>query len=227
MAVFKSGRGYAAKPVRPAFGVPWSERGTGTGSFSRGPVAGASQAQAPRPGLPIDPFHEAAAGIANRNLSSTLAQVQYQRGQLGQTYGLGVDPSGNVFDDVTNPYSRAATLQKMHDRAVRGTQTTMAARGQLYAGSLQNAQNANAEQNLRGRDAMIREFMAAQAQLKQQELAAGNAHADAMTAANAERVMRALAQRPDPASVPAVPAPRPVTPPAPVKKRKPVKGRRP
>lgn len=229
MAAFKSGRGYAAKPkATGAFGVPWSERGTGTGTFSRGPTPPASPAQAAGSGHTIDPFYDAAVGAANRNLSAGLAGLQHQRGQLGQTYGLGINAQGVVFDDVTNPYSRAATLQKAHDQAVRGTQTGMASRGQLYAGSMQNAQNQNAVQRVASRDAMIREFMAAQASIKQQELAAGNAHADAMGAAGSERIMRSLAARPDAPSVPAAPPPRPLAPPPkPVARKKPVKGRRP
>lgn len=229
MAVrFTAGRGRAAKPLRPTFGIPWNERGTNTGTFNRGPAqAPAPGASAALPGLPVDPFYDAAVGSANRNLAAGLAQLQYQRGQLGSTFGLGIDPSGAVFEDVSNPYSRAATLQKLYDQSRRGTGTTMAARGQLYSGAMQNAQNQNAQTNLQRRDEMIRQFMAAQQDLRQRELSAGGAHADALAQAGSDAVMRALANRPDPASViPAGPPPPPtvVVPARPAKK--PAKKRR-
>jgi hypothetical protein len=163
---------------------------------------------------PVDPFYEAAAGSANRNLSTTLQQLQYQRGQLGQTYGLGVNAQGGVFDDPTNPYSRAAALQEAYRRSQQGTTTSMAARGQLYAGALQTEQNENARRNDMGRDALIREFLSRNQQLQSGELQAGNAYQDAMTQAASDSILRALAARPDAASVP---QPQPVTVKAPAK----------
>jgi hypothetical protein len=226
MAVrFTAGKGRAAGKTPMTFGVPWSERGSNTASFNRGPaVGGAAKPPAPA-GLPVDPFYDAAVGGANRNFAAELAQAQYQRGQLGQAYGLGVDPTGNVFEDVSNPYSRAATLQQLYDQSKRGSSTSMAAQGQLYSGAFQNAQNDLAQSHGRSRDAMIREFMAARDALTGRELGAGNARQDALAQAGSDAVMRAVANRPDPLSVPAVAAPVLPRAPAPVKPRKPTKPR--
>lgn len=168
------------------------------------PVAAPPPAVGPQ-GLPVDPFYDAAAGNANRNLSTTLAGLQYQRGQLGSTYGLGTDAAGNVFDDPSNPYSRAAVLKASYDRAKLGTTTGMAAQGQLYSGALQNAQNENARQNDMGRDSLIRQFQNAQQQIRQGELQAQGTFQDQLGQAGSDRLLRALAARPDPASVPALP----------------------
>lgn len=170
------------------------------------PTAAPPPAVAPQ-GLPVDPFYDAAAGNANRNLSTTLAGLQYQRGQLGSTYGFGTDASGNVFDDPSNPYSRAAVMKKSYDDRKLGTTTSMAAQGQLYSGALQNAQNENARQNDMGRDSLIRQFMAAQQQIRQGELQAQGTYQDQLGQAGSDRLLRALAARPDPASVPALPTP--------------------
>jgi hypothetical protein len=152
-------------------------------------------------------MYDAAVGGANRNLSTSLAGLQYQRGQLGSTYGLGQDASGNIFDDVSNPYSRAAVMKKTYDDRKLGTTTSMAAQGQLYSGALQDAQNENARQNDMGRDSLIRQFQNAQQQIRQGELQAQGSYQDQLGQAGNERLMRALAARPDPASVPALPVP--------------------
>lgn len=54
---------------------------------------------------------------------------------LGSYSVGGVDPS--------NPNSRAALLQKSYENNQRGNTTSLAARGQLYSGALQNAQDAS------------------------------------------------------------------------------------
>jgi hypothetical protein len=166
--------------------------------------------------MPVDPGYDAATGAASYNLQAALQAAQYQRGQLGQTYGLGIRPDGSVFDDVSNPYSRAAEQQKAYDRAKRGTTNSMAARGQLYAGSTQNAQNENANVAGRNRDALIREFMGAQQSITQAEQAAQGGYLNATAQAESERIARALANRPAPELV----APTPVAKPKPKAKRK-------
>lgn len=204
VARIKYGRGYAAGSAGPK--VPWSERGTGTGTFNRGNPTPAPAAT----GLPVDPAYDAAAGNAMRNRSTTLAGIGYQRGQLGQTYGIGTDAAGNVFDDPTNPYSRAAAYQEAYNRSKLGTNTSLAARGQLYTGNYQNQQNENLHVYDRQRDQNIRAFMAAQAGLRQQEAEAKTTYDNAITSAGSDAIMRALANRPDAASVPAYqPPPKP------------------
>lgn len=154
------------------------------------------------PVMPVDPGYDAAIGAAGYGLQSSLLSAQYQRGQLGQTFGLGIDPQGNVFEDVSNPYSRAANFQKQYAQAQRGAQTSMAARGQLYSGAYQNAQNANADALSRNRDQNIREFMAAHQAITGAERGAQGEYLGAVAGAESERIGRALADRPDPMTVP-------------------------
>lgn len=98
---------------------------------------------------------------------------------LNQGRGLGLDygvDTGNAdptkFDpanpstfnvdwdkvDVTNPFSRAALLVRTHRQNERGNTNSYAARGQLYAGSLQNAQNEEGFRYQGGQDALLKDF---------------------------------------------------------------------
>lgn len=162
---------------------------------------------------PVDPILDANLAAATRNRNQTMVGLAAERAQLGSIYGYGQRPDGSVFDDVSNPYSRAAVLQTLYDQHKAGNTNSMAARGQLYSGALQTEQNNLADQTGRSRDALIREFLAAQGGITNRETAASNAFDDAGTQARAESIARLLAARPDPASVaPYVP---PSTAPAP------------
>jgi hypothetical protein len=170
--------------------------------------------------MPIDPAYDAATGAASFNYQQAALNAQYQRGQLGQTFGLGIRPDGTVFDDVSNPYSRAAEQQKAYDRAQRATTNGMAARGQLYAGALQNAKNENTNVAARSRDQLIRDFMGAQQGIASGEAGAQGQYLNASAQAEAERIARALANRPAPELVAPAPAPAPKPKPKPKPKGK-------
>lgn len=167
-------------------------------TYNRGPVP-----QPPR-ALPIDPVYDATLGAARRNLGASLLGAQHQRGQLGQNYGLAISPSGVVTDDLTNPYSRSAAYLQAYRRQQRATSTSLAAQGQLYTGSFQNARNENRRAYDERRDAMIRDFMARQQQVSASEVAARGRFEDEQVRAAADRVQRALADRPSPDTAPAV-----------------------
>lgn len=156
------------------------------------PTAPAATSPAPQPMQP-DPVFMASIGAAQLGYNQQIQNNQYSRGQLGQTYGMGVTPQGGVFDDPSNPYSRAAAMQESYDNSKRGNTNSFAARGQLYAGSLQDAQNTSAENFDKGRDALIREFLGKQAALAQSDTAAGNALTIAATGAQADAIARAQA----------------------------------
>lgn len=165
-----------------------------------GVSAGAAPAAPDAAAMPINPQFGADVNSAQLNLSTTEQQNEAARSQLGSQYGFGVDASGNVIDDHSNPYSRAAALQTAHDIAVRGTNTSYAARGQLYAGSRINAQNYNETQALKGRDQLIREFMAQRSGLANSDAAARNAYLSAIGQASAANAQFALDHPPDVAS---------------------------
>jgi hypothetical protein len=166
------------------------------------PAAAAPGGPPPSQGLPVDPQFDASIGAADRARARALAEITAQRASLGSTYGMGVNAQGGVFDDPSNPFSRAAVLKLLYDRRQQGNTNAMAARGQLYSGALQTEQNTAASDNARQRDALIREFLSANGQLTAQELATNDAYTDATTNAGADRIARAVANRPDAASVP-------------------------
>lgn len=172
-------------------------------------AAAAAPAAAAAQALPINPQYGADVNAAQRNLDTTLQTDQAQRAGLGATYGLGVDATGNVIDDKSNPYSRAAALQTAYDQSVRGTNNSYAARGQLYSGAIQNAQNWNATQNGSRRDALIREFTSVRTGLDSRDLSARNAYQAAVDAAGAQNIQYGIDHPPDAASVPAVATARP------------------
>lgn len=146
----------------------------------------------PPPPLPVDPQYKANVNAAQLGYNTTREQTQAARGQLGAQYGFGVGADGNVFDDHSNPFSRAAALQTAHDQRQSGNTNSYAARGQLYSGALLNAQNANERQNLQGRDVLIRQFMDARTNLDNRDTAANNALLNAKGAADAAALARAL-----------------------------------
>lgn len=144
--------------------------------------------------MPVNPQFGADVNAASRNLDTTLQQNQAARGQLGSSYGFGVDAAGNAIDDHTNPWSKAAALQTSYDNSVRGTTNSYASRGQLYSGAIQNAQDWNARQNLQSRDVLIREFMGARQSLDSSDLSAKNAYSSAVESAQAAAAQYALEQ---------------------------------
>jgi hypothetical protein len=64
----------------------------------------------------------------------------------GYTETTGPDGLPQIAFDPNNPYSQAALLRKHYQQAKLGNTTSYAAAGQLYAGSLQNAENASYRQ---------------------------------------------------------------------------------
>lgn len=67
----------------------------------------------------------------------------YKPGQVDPNTGLAGDPSVSITGvDASNPYSRAALLQKSYDQTKAGNTTSYAARGQGFSGAYSNAQTA-------------------------------------------------------------------------------------
>lgn len=143
----------------------------------------------------INPSFGADINAAQLNLSTMLQRNQQLRSQLGSEYGFGVDASGNVVNDPSNPFSKAAALQTSYDVSQRATTNSMAARGQLYSGALQRGQDWNTTQNQKGRDALLRAFQGARSQLDYGDQDARNAYTNAVTAAQAAAAQAALEQQ--------------------------------
>lgn len=221
MAPLRSAFGKLApgRATAPALNVAARSTAAGAPGWKAPALTAASAAPAAAPAtpaaaagaqaLPINPQYGADVNAAQRNLDTALQTDQAQRAGLGATYGLGVDATGNVIDDKSNPYSRAAALQTAYDQSVRGTNNSYAARGQLYSGAIQNAQNWNATQNGSRRDALIREFTSVRTGLDSRDLSARNAYQAAVDAAGAQNIQYGIDHPPDAASVPAVATARP------------------
>lgn len=120
--------------------------------------------------------------IANAQLQNAITGVESQRRELGINYGLG-EMGGSV---VSNPYSRAALLQKSYDQNQRRTQNAMAAAGQLYSGSTQNARNFNTGNYSQGRDSLQKDFDARLGQTTLQEQQANDRFFSTKEAAEAK-----------------------------------------
>lgn len=82
---------------------------------------------------------------------SALDTANAQEDQTRQAYGFETDAT-------SNPYSRAAVLQRNLQTAQGGSLNSLASRGQLYAGSLNNAREANLESYNQQYDASRREY---------------------------------------------------------------------
>ena len=92
--------------------------------------------------LPPDPVYQQTIGALGKSLTDTLAGISQQRTAGLQTYGYTEDPTTHAIAyDPNNPYSQAALLRKNYQQAKTGNTNSYAASGQLYAGSLQNAQD--------------------------------------------------------------------------------------
>jgi hypothetical protein len=141
-----------------------------------------SAAPIPRPAapLPVDPaYDQTLAGLGLKRDTTIQALDQQRLGGLSDYgYSATFDPSGNatsVAFDPNNPYSQAALLRKRYQQAQTGNTNSYAARGQLYAGSLQNAQNATTDSNNQAENGLQRSVMAFLARNQQQR---GQANVD-------------------------------------------------
>ena len=135
--------------------------------------------------LPPDPQYISDMAGVNRDYNFGSAQLAQQGGLLNYETGIG---------DASNPYSRAALLQKSYETNQRGSTNSYAASGQLYSGALQNARNANVADLHQGQHALGLDYLKAQAGLTGAQTQLGYSRDDAMQAAMAANVARAAAE---------------------------------
>jgi hypothetical protein len=136
----------------------------------------------PRPAapLPVDPaYDQTIAGLGLKKDTTIQALDQQRLGGLSDYgYSATFDPNGNVVGiarDPNNPYSQSALMKKHFDQQRTGNTNSYAARGQLYAGSLQNAQNATTDNYNQADNGLQRSVMAFLARNQQQR---GQANVD-------------------------------------------------
>lgn len=141
--------------------------------------------------LPWDAAYQQSQNNLQLGLNNTLAAIQGQVGALGRSYGF--DASGNI--DPNDPFGRAQLLQRAFDQQKTGNKNGYAARGQLYSGALQNAQDA-ALFNYQAQDSALRnEFAQAQAALNAQRAAAYGNYYQGLNDAAWQRVNAAIADK--------------------------------
>lgn len=165
------------------------------------PAGGQGPVQVIQP--PMGPDESWKDGLYNTSKSNIQTGLNNLQGyltaggnQLGLEYGIDFDRDptdplkGSNFRigenvDVTNPFSRAALLARSHKQNVAGNTNSMAARGQLYSGALQNAQNAEGLNYLGGQNALKTDFAGRFGGLYGQWLQAQREGSDADLAAQA------------------------------------------
>ncbi len=154
------------------------------------------QAGAPTQKQPVMPWDIAAANDeadAQRRLSNTLSGLD--AGWIGTENEYGLAPGFNNY--ASNPYSRAALLQRSYDDARRGTLNS--AGNQLYAGSYINAENTNTHDFSLGRDELEKARGRAYSEYIGNKAHAEDEYREALSNAAWARIQAGLESEPEPA----------------------------
>jgi hypothetical protein len=105
--------------------------------------------------LPPDAGYEATVGGLVKNHDATQAGLVNQKQQALLNYGYDY-VNGTLTFDPRDPFSQAAMLKRNYNQAQTGNTNSYAARGQLYSGALQNAQNESGFQFQKGNDTLTK-----------------------------------------------------------------------
>lgn len=142
--------------------------------------------------LPPDASYDQQIAGLGRTRDTTLAGLATQRqGGLLQ-YGYTQDQFGGLAFDPTNPYSQAAILKRNYEESRRGSGTSLAARGQLYSGAYQTAQDYGNQQELQASDQLQKRLLAFLSTNVAGAAQAGSAYEQGVGQAGADRLSRAI-----------------------------------
>jgi hypothetical protein len=144
--------------------------------------------------LPPDPQYTLAQGAAQQQLNTTLSGIQYNRTRAQQEYG---------FDDTSDPYNRAAMLERAYHQSQSGTLNQEAGRGQLYSGALQSNLDEGRYQYERNRSDLRRQYEDLLHGYTQSEAQARAGYRTTLAGAEGDRIDRALANQPEDPGKPA------------------------
>ncbi len=122
----------ANRPQAPSKGISGPQKGQ--------PWSSTPQTPGGTLPLPVDPRYDQDIASLGRNRDTSLGSLGAQRTQGLLDYGYN-EANDTLTFDPQNPYSQAALLKQSYDRSRKGAGTSMAARGQLYSGAYQNAQD--------------------------------------------------------------------------------------
>jgi hypothetical protein len=134
--------GYGPGVLGPGGVPPTGAAPTGSAETAPGPAGPVKSST-----LPVDPLFTEEESTLGATKTSGLAAVTGERGRGLSEYGFTeTEPGagkeyGDLAFDPNNPFSRASLLKRTYDVNRQGTGNQMGARGQLYAGAYQTAQN--------------------------------------------------------------------------------------
>lgn len=121
----------------------------------RGSIAAAAPASppastpAPQP-MPYDAIYTDAVARAQRNFAQTSGALQFEENDLNRGY-----------NDPTNPFNQLAMAKRAFEHQKSFATNSMAARGQLYSGALQNNLNEGRFQHERQNDSLAQAYQRA------------------------------------------------------------------
>jgi hypothetical protein len=136
-----------------------------------------------------------------RDRQAAQANAGFQQQQTQQSFGL----YGPYADPKTNPYSQAAQLQARLSQANKTSLNSYAAHGQLYAGSMQNATNANVENYNRGYNELATNYTLAMNKIREQRNAAKQTFREGKVSAKGEAIQNQLKEDLDTTAAPRSP----------------------
>jgi hypothetical protein len=165
----------------------------GSGKAQDGPGGHSKPGGSPNP-IPWSAQYETTTGAAGRDFNQTNLDLAGQEQAVKQSYG---------FEDKTNPYSQAAQLERQYGQQRNQTNNSYAAQGQLYAGSLSNARNADSYTHDQSYDTLRRGYQGSLDQIARARIDAQNKLTDTNQQADVDRLQAAIAQTPEPATAPA------------------------
>jgi hypothetical protein len=144
---------------------------------------------APKPqAQPADPLYDVQVGGAKRRYEQALAELQYQKGRTRQEFG---------FEDTSNPYNRAAMLERSYKQGQQRTLGSMASAGQLYSGALQSGLEEGTRGFSQNTANLRRAYEDALHGYTRKEAEAKGGYEESLGTAAAEKLQRAVEQRPE------------------------------
>lgn len=165
----------------------------GTTSYGATPAVPATAPPSPVKPPPFDPQFEGQVGLNTRTYNDTITGLGQEESGTLRAYGL---------DDTSDPFSRAALLRQAYQQRARGAGNAMAARGQLYSGAYQNAQNSAATGFAEGTDALRKSQNSVLESIVRRRATARTNLDQGNLDASGEAIGRAVVNRPDPATIP-------------------------
>lgn len=147
---------------------------------------------APAPVAPPPPDWQqiAAESAATRGVQYADAQATYDRSRINRDFGYnaagGVDPS--------NPYSRAALLERNFKQQQAGDTNSFADQGHLYSGALQNQKNETTFGYLSDRNTLRNQYSDANNDVTLGQLGAYSSAGGAVSQERINALLRALGQ---------------------------------